>query len=88
MENKRNERKIKEGIVVSTKMDKTIVVQVDTLKKHQKYQKIIVTSKKYHVHDENNECNEKDRVVIMETRPLSKTKKWRLVKIAEKALVE
>jgi small subunit ribosomal protein S17 len=85
---KRNERKLREGVVVSTKMDKTAVVRVDILKKHPKYHKTIITSKKFHVHDEKSEMEEKDRVLIMETRPLSKTKRWRLVKVLEKAPVK
>jgi len=82
---KRSDRKVREGVVVSTKMDKTAVVKVDILKKHPKYHKTIVTSKNFHIHDEKNELVDKDRVLIMETRPLSKTKRWRLVKVLEKA---
>ncbi len=87
MTEKRNERKVREGVVVSSKMDKSAVVRVDITRKHPKYQKTIVISKKCHVHDENNEMNDNDRVLIMETRPVSKTKRWRLVKVIEKASV-
>jgi len=82
---KRNERKVKSGIVISNKMQKTVVVQVNTLKKHKKYEKTIRVSEKYHVHDEKQECGLNDRVMIVETRPLSKTKRWRLLEVVEKA---
>ena len=81
----RNFRKERIGIVVSNKMQKSIVVSVDRKMKHPKYGKFIQRSKKFIVHDENNECNEGDTVRIMETRPLSKRKNWRLVEIVEKA---
>ena len=85
MENKRNERKVREGIVVSNKMDKTVVVLEETMKLHKLYKKRVKTSKRYKAHDENNECNIGDTVRIMETRPISKDKRWRLVEIVEKA---
>ena len=85
MENKRNERKVREGIVVSDKMDKTVVVLEETMKLHKLYKKRAKTSKKYKAHDEKNECGVGDRVQIMETRPLSREKRWRVVTILEKA---
>ena len=85
MENKRKERKVREGIVVSNKMDKTVVVVEETMKLHKLYKKRVKTSKKYKAHDEKNECGVGDRVQIMETRPLSKDKRWRVVTILEKA---
>ena len=81
----RNERKVREGIVVSDKMDKTVVVLEETMRLHKTYKKRVKTSKKYKAHDENNECGIGDRVQIMETRPLSKDKRWRVVTILEKA---
>ena len=85
MENKRNERKVREGIVVSDIMDKTVVVLEETMRLHKIYKKRVKTSKRYKAHDENNECGVGDRVRIMETRPLSKDKRWRVVTILEKA---
>ncbi|ASQ47989.1 30S ribosomal protein S17 [Leptotrichia sp. HSP-334] len=85
MEGKRNERKVREGIVVSDKMDKTVVVLEETMRLHKIYKKRVKTSKKYKAHDEKNECGVGDRVQIMETRPLSKDKRWRVVTILEKA---
>jgi len=73
------------GIVVSDKMDKTVVVKVDRKFPHPLYGKTVVKSKKYHAHDPNNECKVGDKVVIRETRPLSKTKRWVVVKIVERA---
>ena len=81
----RNLRKTRVGIVVSNKMDKTIVVAVRDNVVHPMYGKIIKRTLKVHAHDENNECSIGDTVSIMETRPLSKTKRWRLVSIIEKA---
>ena len=78
-------RKSRVGMVVSNKMDKTIVVAIEDNVKHPTYGKIIKRPLKVHAHDEKNECNVGDRVEIMETRPLSKTKRWRLVEIIEKA---
>ena len=85
MEGKRNERKVREGIVVSDKMDKTVVVLEETMRLHKIYKKRVKSSKKYKAHDEKNECGIGDRVQIMETRPLSKDKRWRVVTILEKA---
>ncbi len=78
-------RKIREGVVTSTDMDKTIVVEVKRLERHPLYKRVVRSSKKYKAHDEENECGIGDRVRISETRPLSKTKRWRLVKVLEKA---
>ena len=80
----RNLRKTRVGKVVSNKMDKTIVVAVEDNVKHPKYGKIIKHTLKLHAQDSNNECSIGDTVLIMETRPLSKTKRWRLVEIIEK----
>jgi hypothetical protein len=80
----RNLRKERTGIVVSNKMDKTIVVAVETREKHPIYGKFVKKTTKYVAQDEKNECSEGDKVLIMETRPLSKTKRWRLVEIVEK----
>ncbi len=82
---KRNLRKERIGVVTSSKMDKSITVSVERKKKHEMYGKFIKLTKKFHAHDEKNECNEGDTVRIMETRPLSKTKNWRLVEIIERA---
>jgi small subunit ribosomal protein S17 len=81
----RNLRKTDVGKVVSNKMDKTVVVAIENSVKHPLYNKIIKRTIRLKVHDENNECNVGDRVRIMETRPLSKDKRWRLVEIIEKA---
>jgi small subunit ribosomal protein S17 len=81
----RNLRKVRIGKVVSDKMDKTIVVAVVDNVKHPLYGKIVKRTYKLKAHDENNECNIGDRVKVMETRPLSKDKRWRLVEIVEKA---
>ena len=81
----RNLRKTRVGIVVSNKMDKTIVVAVQDNVKHPIYGKIITRTLKLHAHDEENTCNIGDKVEVMETRPLSKTKRWRLVEIIERA---
>ncbi len=81
----RNLRKVRVGKVVSDKMDKTIVVAVEDRVKHPLYKKIVKKTYKLKAHDENNECREGDRVRVMETRPLSKDKRWRLVEIVEKA---
>ena len=78
-------RKTRVGMVVSNKMDKTIVVAIEDNVKHPVYGKIIKRTLKVHAHDANNECSIGERVEIMETRPLSKTKRWRLVQIIEKA---
>ena len=81
----RNLRKVRVGRVVSNKMDKTIVVAVEDNIRHPKYNKILKRTVKLHAHDANNECGIGDRVSVMETRPLSATKRWRLVEIIEKA---
>jgi small subunit ribosomal protein S17 len=78
-------RKTRVGKVVSDKMDKTIVVMVESRRAHPLYKKIVKRSYKLKAHDENNECGIGDRVKVMETRPLSKDKRWRLVEITEKA---
>jgi small subunit ribosomal protein S17 len=69
------------GVVVSNKMDKTVVVAIENRSPHPKYGKIVVKTKKYKAHDEENECKEGDRVRIQETRPLSRTKRWRVAEI-------
>jgi small subunit ribosomal protein S17 len=81
----RSYRKIREGLVVSDKMDKTVVVAVEDRVKHALYGKIIRRTTKYKAHDESNACGIGDRVRLMETRPLSATKRWRVVEILEKA---
>ena len=81
----RNLRKTRTGKVISNRMDKTITVAVVDNVKHPLYKKIVKKTYKLHAHDENNECNIGDTVRVMETRPLSKTKRWRLVKVIEKA---
>ena len=81
----RNLRKERTGVVVSNKMEKSIVVAIKWQEKHPIYGKFVNKTKKYHAHDEKNECNIGDTVKIMETRPLSKTKRWRLVQIIERA---
>ncbi|MGM9759539.1 MAG: 30S ribosomal protein S17 [Parabacteroides sp.] len=81
----RNLRKERTGVVVSNKMEKSIVVAIKWKEKHPIYGKFVNKTKKYHAHDEKNECNIGDTVRIMETRPLSKTKRWRLVQIIERA---
>jgi small subunit ribosomal protein S17 len=81
----RNLRKTRVGKVVSDKMDKTVVVSIEDNVRHPLYKKIIKNTVKLKAHDENNECGIGDRVLVMETRPLSKDKRWRLVEIIEKA---
>ncbi|GAA0927119.1 30S ribosomal protein S17 [Nonomuraea sp. NPDC050547] len=78
-------RKVREGLVVSDKMDKTVVVAVEDRVKHRLYGKVIRRTTKYKAHDEANACGVGDRVLLMETRPLSATKRWRVVEILEKA---
>ena len=85
MSEERNSRKVRQGVVVSAKNDKTIVVSVESRKPHPVYKKMMTTTKKFHAHDENNEAGVGDTVQIMETRPLSKMKRWRLLNIVEKA---
>ncbi|MCG8577269.1 MAG: 30S ribosomal protein S17 [Flavobacteriales bacterium] len=84
-ETKRNLRKERIGIVTSAKMEKSIVVSVERREKHPKYGKFVKKTKKFVAHDETNDCNVGDTVRIMETRPLSKRKCWRLVEIVERA---
>ena len=81
----RNDRKVREGLVVSDKMDKTVVVSVEDRRKHARYGKVMRQTSRLKAHDENNECGVGDRVQIMETRPLSATKRWRVVQILERA---
>ena len=81
----RNTRKVREGLVVSDKMDKTIVVEVEDRVKHPLYGKVMRRSSKLKAHDEQNTAGIGDRVLVMETRPLSATKRWRVVKILERA---
>ena len=85
MADERNRRKTRVGVVVSDKMDKTVVVAIEDLGRHSLYGKAIKRTKKVKAHDENNECGIGDKIRIMETRPLSKDKRWRLVSIVEKA---
>ena len=82
---KRNSRKVVTGTVVSISGDKSITVKIDYRKRHPKYGKMMTISKKLHAHDEKNEAGVGDTVTVMETRPLSKTKRWRLVEIVERA---
>ena len=81
----RNQRKVREGLVVSDKMDKTIVVAVEDRVKHALYGKVLRKTSRLKAHDESNQCGIGDRVLIMETRPLSATKRWRLIEVLEKA---
>ena len=81
----RNARKVRTGVVVSISGDKSITVKIDYRKHHPKYGKMMTISKKLHGHDEKNECGLGDTVTVMETRPLSKTKRWRVVEIVERA---
>ncbi len=82
---KRGARKVREGIVVSDKMDKTVVVAVEQRRKHALYGKVLTSSVRLKAHDEANEAGVGDRVRVMETRPLSATKRWRVVEVLEKA---
>jgi len=84
-EHPRGRRQERQGIVVSSAMDKTIVVEVDTVKAHRKYKKVVRRSNKFHAHDEQNTAKVGDLVRIVETRPLSKTKTWRLAEVLEEA---
>ena len=85
-ENKRGLRKEVEGLVVSNKMDKSIVVSITTYKKDKRFKKYVKKTKKYAAHDEQNECAEGDTVIISQCRPLSKTKRWKLDKVIKKAI--
>ena len=84
----RNLRKVMIGTVTSNKMDKTVVVSVETSVKHKLYGKIVKRTYKLNAHDENNECQIGDKVKVMETRPLSKDKRWRVVEVVEKAVIK
>lgn len=84
-EKESNAAKVRQGIVVSSKGDKSITVRIDTARRHRTYEKIVRSSTKLHAHDERNEAGEGDMVRVIETRPLSKTKRWRLVDVVEKA---
>lgn len=81
----RNARKVRTGVVVSRSGDKSVTIKINYRKHHPKYGKMMTVTKKLHVHDENNECGVGDTIRVMETRPLSKTKRWRLVEIIERA---
>jgi small subunit ribosomal protein S17 len=81
----RNARKVREGLVVSDKMDKTVVVEVEDRVKHALYGKVMRRTSRLKAHDENNDCGVGDRVQLMETRPLSATKRWRVVQVLERA---
>jgi small subunit ribosomal protein S17 len=81
----RNRRKTREGLVISDKMDKTVVVSVEDRVKHALYGKVLRRTSKLKAHDETNQCGVGDRVLIMETRPLSATKRWRVVSVVERA---
>jgi small subunit ribosomal protein S17 len=81
----RTVRKVREGIVVSDKSDKTVVVAVERLKRHPLYGRVQRVTKKFHAHDENNECHVGDRVEMMECRPISKQKRWRVSQILQRA---
>lgn len=87
MSEERNLRKARVGVVTSDKMDKTVVVSVETLIEHPLYKKRIKQTKKFKAHDEQNQCKMGDKVRIMETRPLSKDKRWRVVEIIESAQI-
>lgn len=84
-ETKRGLRKTRVGVVVSNKMNKTVVVKVERRTAHKKYRKVMTLSKRYYAHDENNELKVGDRVEIMETRPVSKLKRWRVVNVLARA---
>ena len=83
----RNVRKVKVGKVISDKMDKTVVVAVEELEQHKLYKKPVKRTVKFHAHDEKNDAHVGDKVSLMETRPLSKTKRWRVVEVMEKAVI-
>ena len=84
----RANRKVLKGTVISDKMDKTVVVKVETLKQHPRYKKYYTTGKKFYVRDENEQCNVGDFVEIVETRPLSKTVHWRISRIVKRTVGE
>ncbi|MGH2868511.1 MAG: 30S ribosomal protein S17 [Solirubrobacteraceae bacterium] len=78
-------QKVRQGIVVSDKADKTITVRIDTARRHRRYEKIVRTSRTLHAHDERNDAHTGDTVIVREARPLSRTKRWRLVQVVERA---
>jgi small subunit ribosomal protein S17 len=84
-DSERNVRKVRDGVVISSKMDRTLVVAVVERVRHPKYNKFVMRTKKLYAHDEANDAREGDKVRVMETRPLSKTKRWRLVEVVERA---
>lgn len=85
VETQRKQRRTRVGVVVSDKMDKTVVVAIDRMVRHELYGRRVRKTVKFQAHDENNECKTGDRVRVMETRPLSKDKNWRVIEIVEKA---
>lgn len=85
MSDRSNNRKVRQGRVVSDRMDKTVVVAVERLVQHPLYGKRLKRTKKLHAHDEQNDCHEGDLVEVIETRPLSKTKRWRVTRVVERA---
>ena len=85
VEHEHGAKKVRQGIVVSAKPDKTITVRIDTSRRHRRYEKIVRSSSTLHVHDENNDANEGDTVTVIESRPLSKTKRWQLQEVLERA---
>jgi len=87
-EKERGLRKVRTGTVVSDRQEKTIVVRVDRRAAHRRYGKVLTHSKRYYAHDENNEARVGDRVEIMETRPLSKLKRWRLLSVVQRAVTD
>ncbi|HYM46444.1 MAG TPA: 30S ribosomal protein S17 [Solirubrobacteraceae bacterium] len=78
-------RKTRQGVVVSSKADKTITVRIDVARRHRRYEKIVRSSSTLHAHDENNDAHEGDTVRVVESRPLSRTKRWKLVEVVERA---
>lgn len=85
MNTERGNRKVRIGFVVSDKMDKTVVFEVERKTKHPLYKRVIKRTKRFKAHDENNECRVGDKIKVMETRPMSKDKRWRVVEIIERA---
>lgn len=85
MTENRGDRKVRVGVVVSDKMDKTVVFEVERKTRHPKYQRVIKRTSRFKAHDENNECRIGDKIKVMETRPLSKDKRWRVIEILERA---
>jgi small subunit ribosomal protein S17 len=81
----RNRRKVRVGVVISEARDKTVTVEIPTQSSHPRYDKVVRTGRKFHAHDENNDANKGDTVRIMETKPISKQKRWRVVEIVERA---